>query len=181
MDEDKTVDEVIAEVNEMVEKAQIDLFNKGFDTIPHDSIIFNNKIIKKDEFMCKVTVAEVRNRSKRNKQKLKEVYKIMDKNRIRVKDIVGKVDLTTLPYNSLVAIAKIREFGNKKYGSRWVWREKSTSPDIYVQAMLRHLFKYTDPNESDIDEESGMHHLWHVGCGALFAIAILEDNKNKGE
>ncbi len=87
------------------------------------------------------------------------------------KDTKGKPDLTLIPYKSLVAVSKVREFGNAKYGSKWAWRENTQKDDL-VKAALRHILKYTDPNEGKIDDESGLNHLYHAAASLLMAIDL---------
>lgn len=101
----------------------------------------------------------------------------LDKFVVGQKDTAGKPDLTLIPYNSLVAVAKVREYGNKKYGDPWMWRINAKPKDVkdFVAAALRHINKYTDPLEHYRDDESNLHHLWHAAASLMMAISIEQD------
>lgn len=77
----------------------------------------------------------------------------------------GKPRLTLVPRKILTAIARIREYGVKKYGDKENWR--TVEKERYRDAMFRHMVAYLDePN--GVDEESGLPHLWHLACNAAF-------------
>jgi hypothetical protein len=90
------------------------------------------------------------------------------------KDIIGKTKLRLLPYKALKAAAEIREYGIKKYkGDNY-----AQVPSIeFVDATLRHVYKYLDGQE--IDDESGHHHLHHALCSILLAVAVLENDRDE--
>ena len=97
-----------------------------------------------------------------------------DHKRIETKGFIkhdgGKVDLTLLPFESLEAIAKVMMFGAEKY-ERDNWK-KCEDSNRYMQAMLRHLSEIQKGN--DIDEETGLSHMSHVGCNVLFLLYLME-------
>lgn len=92
------------------------------------------------------------------------------------KDLKGKAKLDLIPYNALVAVAAVREFGVMKYGDAWMWK-MGVQSQAFSTAAIRHLFK--DLQVEDIDEESGLLHLAHAACSTLMALEIkLNDIKN---
>lgn len=92
-----------------------------------------------------------------------------------IKADMGKVQPTLVPTEAIKAIAKVREYGIRKYGDRDNW--KRVEPQRYRDAMFRHLLAYIDDNNST-DEESGLPHLWHLACNVAFLI-YMEENKDE--
>lgn len=83
----------------------------------------------------------------------------------------GKARLTLVPRKILYDIARIREYGNKKYHDPNNW--KQVSPERYRDAMFRHMCAYLDDPDG-VDEESGLPHLWHLACNVAF-LCEMED------
>lgn len=77
----------------------------------------------------------------------------------------GKAKLTLVPRKILFDIARIREYGTKKYHDPDNW--KNVEPERYRDAMFRHLCAYLD-DPAGVDEESGLPHLWHLACNVAF-------------
>ena len=77
----------------------------------------------------------------------------------------GKPRLTLVPRRILFDIAKVREYGNRKYGSSENW--KQVDPERYRDAAFRHLCAYLDDPQG-VDKESGLPHLWHLACNVAF-------------
>lgn len=103
-----------------------------------------------------------------------------------IKDITGKPQLDLVPYDAVVAIARIREHGNDKYHDPSKWytdvdcREYDNNQRKileFVAAAMRHCFKYTDAihygNRPVDDEESGINHIHHAACSLSLAIALM--------
>lgn len=86
-------------------------------------------------------------------------------NKQEAKADVGKPRLTLVPRKILFDIAKVREYGNKKYGSSENWRQ--VEPERYRDAAFRHLCAYLDDPQG-VDEESGLPHLAHLACNIAF-------------
>lgn len=83
----------------------------------------------------------------------------------------GKPRLTLVPSDIIWAIAKVREYGCKKYSDPDNW--KRVSVERYRDAAYRHFLSYLkDPH--GVDEESGLPSLWHLACNVAFLCA-LED------
>ena len=77
----------------------------------------------------------------------------------------GKPRLTLVPMQIIWDIAKVREFGNAKYGSSDNW--KRVEPERYREAAFRHFLKYID-DPLGVDEESGLPHRFHLECNLAF-------------
>lgn len=83
----------------------------------------------------------------------------------------GKPQLSLVPTKILEAIARVREYGNRKYKSKDNW--KTVEIERYRDAAFRHWAEYIDDPKSR-DEESGLPHLWHAACNIAFLVS-LED------
>lgn len=66
------------------------------------------------------------------------------------------------------AIAAVREYGIRKYGDAENWRK--VEPERYRDALERHWCAYLDGEKRDA--ESGLPHLWHLACNAMFLIVM---------
>ena len=77
----------------------------------------------------------------------------------------GKPKLTLVPRKIIFAIAKIREYGVKKYKDPDNW--KTVEKERYRDAAYRHFMAYLDDPEG-VDKESGLPHLWHLACNVAF-------------
>lgn len=89
----------------------------------------------------------------------------------------GKARLTLVPRKILYDVARIREFGTKKYKDPDNW--KKVEAWRYKDALMRHLCAYLDDPKS-VDEESGLPHLWHAACNMAF-LCEMEDWEEKKE
>lgn len=86
----------------------------------------------------------------------------------------GKPRLSLVPPQIIFDIAQVREYGNKKYGDPENW--KLVEMQRYVDAALRHIFKFVqDPNGKD--EESGIEHYKHVACNMAFICEMMARKK----
>ena len=84
----------------------------------------------------------------------------------------GKLQLSMVPPAMIYAVAKIREYGNKKYADPENWRR--VDPEKFHEAMLRHCMAVWEDWRS-IDSESGLPHLWHLMCNGAFLCAMMEE------
>lgn len=84
----------------------------------------------------------------------------------------GKAPLDLLPYDSLEEIAKVLDFGAKKY-TRGNW-SNGIKESRLIAAALRHIHQYN--SGMDLDEESGVSHAAHAACNLLF---LLWMHKNR--
>ena len=87
----------------------------------------------------------------------------------------GKPNLTLVPTQIVRDIAEVREYGNRKYGSRDNW--KNVELERYIAALYRHLLAVVDDPRS-VDSESGIEHYKHIACNAAFICEML---KRKGK
>lgn len=84
----------------------------------------------------------------------------------------GKPQLTLVPRQIIFDIAKIREYGVKKYKDPDNW--KRVSPERYRDAAFRHFMAYLD-DPYGVDEESGLPHLAHLACNIAFLCEMQKD------
>lgn len=84
----------------------------------------------------------------------------------------GKAKLTLVPRDIIYAIARVREYGTKKYHDPNNW--KKVEPERYKDAMFRHMLAYLD-DPYGFDEESGLPHLWHLACNVAFLCEMYHD------
>ena len=84
----------------------------------------------------------------------------------------GKPRLSLVPSEIIFEIAKVREFGNSKYGDPENWRDVEI--ERYRDAAYRHLLRYIqDPK--GLDEESGLSHLAHLACNIAFLCELEKE------
>lgn len=84
----------------------------------------------------------------------------------------GKPRLGLVPTYHLDGVAKVREFGNKKYGDPQNW--KTVEPERYIDSMLRHL-KHWQEDPNAIDEESGLSSWDHFMTNAIFLSYFIKE------
>lgn len=84
----------------------------------------------------------------------------------------GKPSMSLLPSKPLVEVAKVLDYGKRKYAAH-NWRQGIDYSRLY-SATQRHLSSWNE-NE-DIDDESKLNHLAHAACDILF---LLEYELNK--
>lgn len=116
--------------------------------------------------------------AKENDMKL-EYMRLVSRKRIndqQAKADSGKARLTLVPRQILFDIAKVREYGNKKYGSSENW--KQVEIERYRDAAFRHFLAYLDEPEG-LDEESGLPHLSHLACNIAFLCEMEGDKNNE--
>lgn len=79
----------------------------------------------------------------------------------------GKPRMDLIAPEALMALGCVLDFGAKKYAARnW---EKGMSWGRVHAAVMRHLMAWQ--GGQDMDEESGMPHLWHALTGIHFLVA----------
>lgn len=81
----------------------------------------------------------------------------------------GKPRPTLVPTRIIWAIARVREFGCKKYKDPDNW--KRVEPQRYRDAAYRHWLAYLE-NTDSIDEESRLPSLWHLLTDIGFLVAL---------
>lgn len=81
----------------------------------------------------------------------------------------AKPRMTLLPWRALAEVAFVQMFGAIKYGVG-NWMSLDDAEDRYMASTMRHLGAAADGDEFDV--ESGLPHVAHAACGALFALAF---------
>jgi hypothetical protein len=69
---------------------------------------------------------------------------------------------------AMLEVARVLTFGASKYGAN-NWQTLANFTDRYYAAILRHLFAHGGGETKD--PESGLPHLAHAACGALFLLS----------
>lgn len=89
------------------------------------------------------------------------------------KDIIGskKTPLSLIPPAGLEEIAKAMKNGADKY-SAYNWRDKKVQYLIYIDAIMRHAQALIE--REDIAEDSGVHHLGHIGANACILLDAIK-------
>lgn len=88
-----------------------------------------------------------------------------------VKHDNGKPDLSHISLTLVEEVARVREFGAKKYSrGNWLKGFKYTRS---IAAALRHIFAFS--SGEDLDQESGLSHISHAVCCLEH---LLNDIKN---
>ena len=89
-----------------------------------------------------------------------------------IKSDNGKPQCRLVPSEIVRCIARVREYGLKKYGSAESWQ--SVEVERYQDALYRHLLAYIE-NPIGKDEESGLPHLWHIACNVAFLCELQKE------
>lgn len=91
----------------------------------------------------------------------------------------GKIQPMLVCSSVVEAIARVREYGLKKYPDtgRDGWRRLSV--EQLQNACYRHWLLYVE-NPNGVDAESGLPHLWHVACNVMFLCERLKKDDNRG-
>lgn len=92
------------------------------------------------------------------------------------KDLIGakKLPLGLVPDTATAWTAMALLHGALKYG-RYNWRDAGVRVSIYVDALRRHVAAYW--NGEDLDPESGLPHLAHVGACVNILLDAWECDK----
>lgn len=96
--------------------------------------------------------------------------------RYEAKADAGKPRLSLVPSEIIRAIAVVREYGNRKYGSPDNWRRVEV--ERYRDAAYRHLLDYID-DPGSVDLESGLPHLWHLACNVAFLCELEKPERRE--
>ena len=76
----------------------------------------------------------------------------------------GKKRWSLVHYKSLDPLVEVLEFGAEKYGE-FNWQKGLDKKEI-LESMMRHLAALIDGEQND--KESGLHHIGHIMCNAMF-------------
>ena len=80
----------------------------------------------------------------------------------------GKLPLHLLPFDALTEVAKVLDFGAKKYAERG-W-EKGIDYSRVFGAIQRHTWAWFQGEDND--PETGLNHMAHATCECLFLLAF---------
>jgi hypothetical protein len=86
----------------------------------------------------------------------------------------GKLRMDLIPPEALEGIAEVLTFGAEKYGEN-SWRK--VEKERYIAALLRHYAAYMKDHQS-VDEESGILHIKHLLCNAVFLMCFAVEDEN---
>lgn len=101
------------------------------------------------------------------------MYKVLYDDQMAKADS-GKPRLTLVPTQIIFDIAKVREYGNKKYPEGGPDNWKKVEVQRYRDAAFRHFIAYlNDPKGAD--EESGIKHLSHLACNIAFLCELEKE------
>lgn len=86
----------------------------------------------------------------------------------------GKAPWHLLPYTAITEVIKVLQHGAIKYGE-FNWMSGLEYSRVY-SALMRHLTAWWQGE--DKDPETGLSHLAHVACNALFLLTFILANRN---
>ncbi|XXJ19883.1 dATP/dGTP diphosphohydrolase domain-containing protein [Desulfovibrio caledoniensis] len=82
----------------------------------------------------------------------------------------GKLRMDLIPPEAIEGLAEVLTMGAEKYAARnW---EKGFDWGRSVAALKRHLTAWE--RREDLDPESGLNHMKHVLCNAVFLVTFIE-------
>jgi hypothetical protein len=87
----------------------------------------------------------------------------------------GKRKWSLVDFTSLEEMVECLEFGAEKYGD-WNWKKGLPTTEI-CESLLRHTFSYL--NGEDKDSESGISHIGHILCNAMFLNYVQKNLQDK--
>lgn len=83
----------------------------------------------------------------------------------------GKRQWSLVDFKSLESMVEVLEFGANKY-ERFNWYKGMPVTEL-SESLLRHMFAFL--SGEDKDPESGIDHLGHVMCNAMFLSYIMRE------
>lgn len=86
----------------------------------------------------------------------------------------GKLQWSLVDWKSLEGLVKVLEMGAKKY-SKNNWKKGMPVSQV-SESLLRHMFAFM--SGEDKDPESGLNHLSHVMCNAMFLEFIMRERSH---
>lgn len=86
----------------------------------------------------------------------------------------GKLQWNLVDFPSLEPMVKVLEFGAQKYSAHnWKKGLKITET---IDSMMRHLIALLDGEDND--PESGLPHIGHIQCNAMFLAFMLKNRED---
>lgn len=93
---------------------------------------------------------------------------------MKIKTAAGKVPFDLIPLSTLMGIARVFGYGAKKYErDNWKLAADAGAVSRYKGAILRHLAGMEQDPQA-VDEESGLPHVYHLGCSVVMLIGLLQ-------
>jgi len=90
----------------------------------------------------------------------------------------GKARYGLLPAVSLEEVVMVLTYGAQKYDPE-NWRRVDNAKERYFDALQRHIWAWKRGETND--PETGLHHLAHAICNALFVCELELEDKNETE
>lgn len=84
----------------------------------------------------------------------------------------GKLRWRNMPLFLIRPLIEVGHFGETKYKTFNFLKGLSVLDTL--DSMKRHMDKFEDPEQPDIDEESQCHHLAHIAWNALVALYMIK-------
>lgn len=92
---------------------------------------------------------------------------------LKIKTAAGKVPLQLLPLWALKGLARVFEYGAKKYApGNWILARDQEAIDRYIGAALRHIAEM-QLDAKLLDRESGLPHIDHAIASLVMLRGIL--------
>lgn len=96
----------------------------------------------------------------------------------------NKPKLSQVPKEALDAVAEVMAYDTSKYGAS-TWNRVEIQR--YIDALARHLYSMQDIDENGREyinlakknEDSGIEHLYHLLCNAVYAAALYKRNQRR--
>lgn len=89
----------------------------------------------------------------------------------------GKPRWSLVHFKSLIPLVRSLEFGARKYDPE-NWKKGLNKKEL-LESIQRHLAAMFDGEE--IDKESGISHIGHIQCNAMFYVYMLDNNLGNEE
>lgn len=93
---------------------------------------------------------------------------ILNPDKEAYRDDANKLNWSLMPFEAIEEINKVLEFGARKYNEWNFTQGGGMRYSRILNSMLRHIFSYM--RGQDLDPESGLSHLAHVGCNVIFLL-----------
>lgn len=85
----------------------------------------------------------------------------------------GKLRWRNFPLWLLEDLIKVASMGEEKYGT-YDFLEKDYTVNDHLDAAKRHMMRYENPHESDLDDESNISHLFHCAWRCIVAAFVAK-------
>jgi uncharacterized protein YuzB (UPF0349 family) len=96
---------------------------------------------------------------------------LIDRDKQALRYNQGKVQWSLVDYKSIEPMVRVLEYGCLKY-SKDNWKKGMPASQI-IESMLRHTYKLLEGEL--VDPESGIEHVGHIQCNAMFLAYVLRE------